>query len=111
MTQPKFVYSEENRLIGPVELSACKCLKVLYIKYEPYRTMLLNALNDYALYAPYAPDGYRLNLVETVEKSYYEVLAKSYLEEELWVKVGEVIKNEEANWQFSLSRIRVKYTK
>ena len=51
--------------------------------------------------------------VETGDKFYFEVFAKSALEENLWVKIGEV------NWQdgleekaiFTLSRIRIKYTK
>lgn len=108
---PKLVFSEEARPIGQVEASPCGSLIVLYISNEPYRTMVINALNDYALYAPYAPNGYRLRLVETVEKSYYEVLAKSYLEETLWVKIGEVHQEDGEKAIFSLSRIRVNYNK
>lgn len=107
---PKFVFSEENRPLGSVETSPCGCLKVLYITKEPYRTMVMNAMTDYALYAPYEANGYRLRAVETVENPCFEVLAKSYLQEDLWIKVGEVSFRAEDNRAiFTLSRIRVKY--
>ena len=113
MKIPKEIFSEEDWRLGEVETSFCGTLTLCRIHSEPYRTMVLNAITDYGLEVPYENNGYQMRPVETGDKVNFEVFAKSALEENLWVKIGEV------NWQdgleekaiFTLSRIRIKYTK
>lgn len=113
MKFPEVVYSEEGWVLGEVKTSPCSCLSVLYLRTEPYKTMVFNAMTDYALEAPYEENGYRLASVSDVDKSFFEVLAKSVLEEDLWVKIGEVHWSDDLEEKavFILGRIRVNYTR
>ena len=113
MKIPKAIYSEEGWALGDVESSPCGSMIVLHLRTEPYRTMVLNAITDYALLTPYEEDGYRMQVVNDVDNPHFDVMAKSALQANLWTKIGEVKWEEipEEKAIFRLSRIRVKYNK
>lgn len=109
---PEAIYSEEGRLIGLTQSSACGCLTRVSIHVEPYRTMVLNTLTDYALVCPYDEGCYRFDPVipeSETEAPYFILRAKSALDETIWVTIGEAHKNEMGQYIFSLVRIRPQY--
>ncbi len=103
------IYSDHKKPIGFTRQARCGCTIQLVIDTEPWRTTIINVLNDYALEAPYAGDSFRM--VRDDNKSRWLVKAKSSIEPDLWVDIAEVRENEEGLAIFELLRIRPKYDK
>ena len=103
------IYSDHKKPIGFTRQARCGCTIQLVIDTEPWRTTIINVMNDYALEAPYAGGSFRMVRDDT--KSRWLVKAKSSIEEGLWVNIGEVRENEEGKAIFGLLRIRPNYEK
>lgn len=99
------VYSSDDHPVGFIETSSCGRNRRFIIRFEPYRTQLAGVLTDYALGPVFGEDSFRLDANESGGD---DVLARSLLEEGLFVPIGRIYPDGDRE-RFELVRVRPRY--